>query len=101
MRNVGTRDGDEVVQAYLVAESAPGAALRALRAFQRIHLAAGATRRVTLSFGPRELSHVDPQGHHVITAGHYRLVVGGGQPDYGLPTVELPFEVVGQIELPR
>src|SRR6185437_9504724 len=43
--NIGSVAGDEVVQLYLRFPDIPGAPLRALRGFQRIHLAAGATQK--------------------------------------------------------
>jgi len=44
--NTGSRVGDEVVQLYLKFPNTPGAPMRALRGFQRIHLAAGASQKV-------------------------------------------------------
>jgi hypothetical protein len=39
------KPGDEVAQLYLEFPDVPGAPLRALRAFQRVHLEAGASQR--------------------------------------------------------
>lgn len=61
VKNTGTRDGDEVVQAYLGApHPAPaGAAFakRALASFDRITLAAGERRRVQLHIPPERLRY--------------------------------------------
>jgi beta-glucosidase len=61
VKNTGTRDGDEVVQAYLGApRPAPaGAAFarRALASFDRITLAAGEQRRVQLHIPPERLRY--------------------------------------------
>jgi beta-glucosidase len=61
VKNTGSRDGDEVVQAYLGApRPAPaGAAFakRALASFDRITLAAGEQRRVRLHIPPERLRY--------------------------------------------
>jgi beta-glucosidase len=61
LKNTGSRDGDEVVQAYLGApRPAPaGAAFakRALASFDRITLAAGEQRRVQLHIPPERLRY--------------------------------------------
>ena len=46
VRNTSGRDGDEVVQAYLVFPKLAGAPNLALRGFTRLHLKAGERRRV-------------------------------------------------------
>jgi beta-glucosidase len=61
VKNTGTRDGDEVVQAYLGApRPAPAGvafAQRALASFDRITLAAGVQRRVHLHIPPERLRY--------------------------------------------
>lgn len=53
--NTGDRDGVEVVQLYLHQRSGTSSRpLRQLKAFQRVALAAGETRTVTLAVGPDE-----------------------------------------------
>jgi beta-glucosidase len=94
VRNTSDRDGDEVVQAYLMFPKRPGAPNRALRAFTRVHLKAGESRTVAFTLGERDLSLVDE-------AGAYRLSVGGGQPGSGAPTAETTFSITGRKELPR
>jgi len=99
VQNTSQRDGDEVVQLYVGFPQAEGAPLRALRAFARVHLKAGESRRVRLVLGKRDLSHVDAQGRHVITPGRYTLSVGGGQPGKG--SVAATLQVRGNRQLPR
>lgn len=101
VRNTSERDGDEVVQAYLVFPRLPGAPTLALRGFTRVHLHAGESRTVRFALGERELSHVDEAGTHVVAAGPYRISVGGGQPGMGAPTAEAAFSITGRKELPR
>ncbi len=81
VRNEGPRDGDEVVQVYLETPSMPQAPRRSLVGFRRVHLAAGERRRVSFELSPRQLAGVQAAGHRMIEAGHYRVFVGGGQPD--------------------
>jgi beta-glucosidase len=78
--NSGAVAGDEVVQLYLTHPGAPGAPLRALKGFQRIHLAKGEKQTVTFNLGARELSVVDESGQHKIVPGQVEAWVGGGQP---------------------
>jgi beta-glucosidase len=99
LRNTGDRDGDEVVQLYLEFPKVDGAPLRALRAFQRVHLRRGESRRVQLALAARELAHVDLKGRHVITGGRYRLTIGGGQPAPGSAAAD--FSIAGDLALPR
>ena len=81
VKNVSKRDGDEVVQVYLTFPTVPGAPLRALRAFQRVHLKGGEVQRVSFTLGPEDLHMVNEKGDRVVAAGNYRLSLGGGQPD--------------------
>ena len=90
VKNTSGRDGDEVVQAYLVFPRLPGAPHLALRGFQRVHLNAGEGRTVRFTLAERDLSHVDEAGTRVVAAGSYRLSVGGGQPGTGAPTAGRP-----------
>ncbi|HXK09331.1 MAG TPA: glycoside hydrolase family 3 C-terminal domain-containing protein [Vicinamibacteria bacterium] len=101
VRNTSGRDGDEVVQAYLVFPKLPGAPNLALRGFTRVHLAAGERRRVHFTLGERELGHVNEAGTHLVSAGRYWVSVGGGQPGTSAPSVDATFSIIGEKELPR
>nr|WP_229720956.1 glycoside hydrolase family 3 protein [Dyella nitratireducens] len=100
VRNDGDRDGDEVVQVYLDAPDDALAPRHALVGFQRVHLRAKESRRVTFELAPRPLSHVDALGQRAVMAGHYRLFVGGGQPGYS-EGVTAQFVIDGREALPR
>ncbi len=99
--NTGKLAGDEVVQLYLKFPDEPGAPIRALRGFQRVHLRAGASRRVEFHLRPRDLSLVTERGDIIVARGPYTVSVGGGQPGTGAPSVSGHFEVRDQIELPE
>jgi beta-glucosidase len=84
VQNVGTRAGDEVVQAYVVPRGAPAYAPRRwLAAFGRITLAPGERRTVWLSIPPEALTLVDERGVRRPLEGVIDIAVGGGQPDAG------------------
>jgi beta-glucosidase len=99
--NTGTRDGDEVVQTYLTFPQLPGAPIRALRGFTRVHVPAGKTLYVQLKLDPRDLSYVNEAGDRLVGAGKYRVSVGGGQPGTSAPVVEVPLEIRGEYKLPE
>jgi beta-glucosidase len=99
--NTGKLAGDEVVQLYLSFPSVPGAPIRALRAFQRIHLDPGQSQKVRFDLKPRDLSMVTDNGTVDIPEGKYSVSVGGGQPNTGAATVAGTFEVNGSIVLPE
>ena len=99
--NTGKVAGDEVVQLYLQFPDVPGAPLRALRGFQRIHLAAGATQMVRFHLERRDISMVTETGDRIVPQGIYTVSVGGGQPGTGAPSVSGTFQVNGRIQLPE
>ncbi|TWB30620.1 glycoside hydrolase family 3 C-terminal domain-containing protein [Nitrospirillum bahiense] len=99
VRNAGAVAGDEVVQLYLGFPQVPGAPIRALRAFSRVHLAPGESKKVHFDLDPRDLSSVTEAGDRVVAGGAYTLTVGGGQPGTGVPGATAGFTVVGTAPL--
>jgi beta-glucosidase len=99
--NTGKREGDEVVQLYVSFPSVPGAPLRALRGFKRVHLKQGEPQQVRFELKERDLSMVNEAGDPIIAEGKYSVSIGGGQPDTGVPTVEGTFNVKGTKTLPE
>jgi beta-glucosidase len=99
--NSGRRAGDEVVQLYLSFPDVPGAPLRALRAFQRVRLAAGASQEVRFELSPRDMSMVSKAGEPIIAEGRYSISVGGGQPYSGVRVLTKTFNVKGKLVLPE
>jgi beta-glucosidase len=99
--NTGKVAGDEVVQLYLKFPNVAGAPLRALRGFQRIHLAPGASRIVRFHLGRRDMSMVNPEGDIIVAQGTYTVSIGGGQPGSGAPSVSGKLRVIGQVMLPQ
>jgi beta-glucosidase len=99
--NTGRREGDEVAQLYLSFPKIPGAPLRALRGFRRIHLLPGESRNVRFELRPRDLSMVTDQGQIIVAAGTYTVSIGGGQPDTGAASIAGTFQVRGTRLLPE
>jgi beta-glucosidase len=99
--NTGKVAGDEVAQLYLSFPGVPGAPIRALRGFQRIHLAAGAGQKVEFHLERRDLSMVTEDGDIIVAQGAYTVAVGGGQPETGAPSLSGKLEIKGQITLPE
>ena len=58
----------------------PGAPLRALKAFKRIHLDPGQKQTVQFTLRDRDLSTVDESGQRRIVPGTVQAWIGGGQP---------------------
>jgi beta-glucosidase len=90
-----------VVQLYLKFPDVPGAPLRALRGFQRVHLEPGASQKVEFHLNPRDLSMVTETGDIIVAEGKYTLSIGGGQPGTGAPSSSVNFEIKGQVILPE
>ncbi len=101
VKNTSGRDGDEVAQLYLTFPKLPGVPIRALRGFARVNLKAGESRTVRFTLTDRDLSHVDPDGLHVVSAGRYLVAVGGGQPGTAAPVVTAELQIEGEKQLPR
>ena len=103
--NTGTMAGDEVVELYLTHPGIAGAAIRALKGFQRVHLDQGQKQQVTFTLHDRDLSTVDPDGKRQIVPGKVEAWIGGGQPVErpGLPKtagVKTEFTIVDSATLP-
>ena len=83
--NTGSRDGDEVVQLYVIDPLASTVRPRKqLRAFDRVFIKAGETVPVTLKLGPEAFSLVDAAGNTVIERGDFLLQVGASSGDIRL-----------------
>lgn len=82
VQNTGTLPGDEVVQAYVKRLNPGGRTpLRSLAAFQRVSIAPGQSRKVSLTLSPDAFATYDQNGAKQIPPGEFQIAVGGGQPD--------------------
>jgi beta-glucosidase len=85
VKNTGERDGDEVVQLYVIDPLASTVRPRKqLRAFDRVFIKAGETVPVTLKLGADAFSLVNASGATVIERGDFILEVGASSGDIRL-----------------
>jgi beta-glucosidase len=74
--NTGAKAGQDVVQFYLT-QRPGGAATRRLLAFEKVALAPGESRRVTLTADPRLLADFDTAGNRwKVAGGTYQVAIG-------------------------
>ncbi|MDQ1639473.1 MAG: beta-glucosidase [Pyrinomonadaceae bacterium] len=85
IRNIGSREGDEVVQLYtrqLV--SSVTTYEKSLRGFERVHLKPGESKTVSFALPNIDLAIWDRQMHFVVEPGKFRVMVGSGSEDIRL-----------------
>ena len=84
--NNGARDAADVPQVYVaVDEKHPTRPAHELRAFRKLHLAAGASCRVSLTLSERDFALWDVADHRwSVPAGEYRIEVGASSRDIRL-----------------
>jgi beta-glucosidase len=80
VKNAGPIAGDEVAELYLTPPHTTVSPKLELAGFERLHLNAGETKHVTFHLDSRTLSQVDDKGVRAVSAGSYRVSVGGSQP---------------------
>jgi beta-glucosidase len=92
VQNLGSRDGDEVVQLYLRDLIASVARpVLALAGFRRVHLRSGETQELSFTISPEMLMMLDRDLKRVIEPGDFRLLIGSSATDIrlrGLLTVQ-------------
>ena len=79
IKNIGPRDGDEVVQLYVrdeVASIAPASKL--LKGFQRVHINKGESCQVTFYLSERDLAVYSKENGWRVESGEFTIMVGGG-----------------------
>ena len=78
VQNVGDRDGEEVAQLYLHDQVASvSQPMLQLRHFARVAIKKGATRRVSFTVTPEDLSIVNRDMQTVVEPGDFDVMVGG------------------------
>ncbi|QVY66578.1 glycoside hydrolase family 3 C-terminal domain-containing protein [Polaribacter sp. Q13] len=79
--NKGDFNIDEVVQLYICPEDTSGGIpLKSLKAFKRISLKKGESKKVSFSISPEELKVINEVGEKVWRKGKYKVVVGNSSP---------------------
>ena len=89
------------MQLYITFPKVPGAPLRAMRGFSRVHIPAGGIQHVQLTLNPRDLSFVNDAGDRGVYAGAYSISVGGGQPGTSSAGAEAKLSIHGEQKLPE
>lgn len=85
IKNIGTRDGDEVVQLYIRdVLSSVARPVMELKGFQRVHLKAGETKVVSFTIIPEMLSMLDINMKEVVEPGEFRIMIGSSSRDIKL-----------------
>ena len=99
VRNVGLREGDEVVQLYLedLKRSMPGPK-KELKGFKRIHLKPNETQRVAFKLTPDDLALYNKYKKWVVEPGAFRVIVGGSSEDIRLSGIFKVVEGMGIVE---
>ena len=100
VKNVGGREGDEVVEAYLKTPQ-PNGPVRTLVGFNRVHLNPGQQRDISFELTARSLSSVEDSGQRSVLPGTYHLMLGGAQPGQSAETREAAFVVSGSAVVPK
>ncbi|MCR4621399.1 MAG: glycoside hydrolase family 3 C-terminal domain-containing protein [Clostridiales bacterium] len=82
IRNIGTRDAEEVCEVYIKPMEFDSHGLNwSLCAFGRVALSAGEEKRVRLPIPERAYECVTEDGRRIKAGRHFRLYVGSSQPD--------------------
>ncbi|WP_341906243.1 glycoside hydrolase family 3 N-terminal domain-containing protein [Fluviicola taffensis] len=88
LKNVGTRDGDEVVQLYIKdILSSVVRPVQELKGFQRIHLKAGEEKEVAFEITPELLEQLDTDLKPIVESGEFRIMIGSSSRDLPLKTI--------------
>lgn len=88
--NTGKKDGDEVAQVYIRNQNDPDAPLKALRAFKRVNIKAGASQTVSLELDKKAFySFNDDTQAFETRPGKYQILYGGSSADKDLNTAEV------------
>lgn len=91
--NTGKTDGDEVAQVYVKNPNDPEGPIKALKAFQRIHIKAGDSQSVEIRLEPKAFwSFNDRTQTMEVRPGKYQILYGGSSADKDLKSVELTIQ---------
>ena len=91
--NIGRVSGDEVVQMYIRDRvSSVTRPVKELKGFQRLTLAPGEAKTVTLEITPEHLAFYDIDMNYVVEPGEFEIMVGNSSRDQDLQKVLLTVE---------
>ncbi len=85
LKNIGERDGEEVVQLYIHDEWATvERPIKELKGFKRIYLKPGEERKITFRLYPEQLAFYDEFMRFVVEAGTFEVFIGSSSEDIRL-----------------
>ncbi|RHJ81464.1 glycoside hydrolase family 3 C-terminal domain-containing protein [Parabacteroides sp. AM08-6] len=91
--NTGKMDGEEVAQVYIKNPNDPEGPIKALKAFTRVPVKAGSTKKVSLELAPKAFwSFNDNTQTMEVRSGKYKILYGGSSADKALKEIELTIE---------
>ena len=88
VKNIGQRDGTEILQLYIRNLQDPDGPLKSLRAFQRVEVKAGQTVNAKLTLDRKAFEFWDPETNTMcVKPGKYEILVGTSSLDKDLKKV--------------
>jgi beta-glucosidase len=93
VKNIGKRDGDEVVQIYIKNPNDPEGPIKALKGFKRVSVKAGASEKVSIELDQKAFySFSDATQTLEVKPGSYKILYGGSSADSALQGIDLKIE---------
>jgi beta-glucosidase len=100
VKNVGAVKAEEVVQLYLTDEEASAAAPRwALKAFRRVRIAPGRSRRIRFEITPRMMELIGDDGDPRVEPGAFTVTIGGCSPGGRGQELGAPVPATGRFQV--
>lgn len=88
--NTGKRDGTEIVQVYIRRVNDSDGPLKSLRAYERVHIAAGKTEQATLNLPRSAFEFFDrASGKLVVLPGEYEVMYGNSSDSKDLKILKI------------
>ena len=85
IKNISNQAGTEIVQLYIRDRiSSVVRPVKELKGFERIHLKAGESKRVSLKLGPEQLKMLDQDLHWTVEPGEFLIMIGSSSDDIRL-----------------
>ncbi len=93
VKNIGKRDGAEVVQVYVRRVNDADGPLKTLRGFKRVAIESGKTREVAMDLPSSSFEFYSPvQRKMAVTPGEYEVFYGNSSDDHDLASVKLAIQ---------
>jgi beta-glucosidase len=90
LANTGKRDGTEIVQVYIHKAGETAGTIKTLRGFQRVNIAAGKTKEITIVLPGSAFEFYDrASGKMAVTAGEYEILYGNSSDSKDLKMIRI------------